>query len=354
MLEMQQLTGLMSHATFEHVAAVVLSTRGAEDLRTVNPALSLDQCDQLLSAIAALHLATGRLTQLNRCYAGVTDLLHRLDGFVVTAFREAWGAAAHVATATCAGVDQVPVTPQMLRFVLETAGFDMALAQTRMLALCTSCVQLAKLVHSSGATDGSESPVLVASLLLHVSRFECAAAEHIVVSTPSRVRELVDLSKRRCCVRGATVVPWGVLEAHQRAAHRAVAASSGDAAAAGNPALASHATASDFSRSALRMVELGASYTAKCLLARRSYMHAVSPDHRGGQGGASSTQAYAYDPRMLVFEAMCGFLLRGRQVELVNSFVSSARDGRSCVQQMLMGAGKTTVVGPLLVRWSTT
>ena len=57
-----------------------------------------------------------------------------------------------------------------------------------------------------------------------------------------------------------------------------------------------------------------------------------------------------YDPRYLVFEFSYNIILRQSQVELVNAFVSAARDpkkGSEC-HQMLMGGGKTTVVGPLL------
>ena len=57
-----------------------------------------------------------------------------------------------------------------------------------------------------------------------------------------------------------------------------------------------------------------------------------------------------YDPRFLVFEFLTGFLLRKRQVELVLQFVRTReRDGANAfrVQQMIMGGGKTSVVGPL-------
>ena len=56
-----------------------------------------------------------------------------------------------------------------------------------------------------------------------------------------------------------------------------------------------------------------------------------------------------YDPRFLVFEYSSGFVLRRRQCELVSDFVASAKYGkRSCVHQMIMGAGKTRVIGPML------
>jgi len=58
--------------------------------------------------------------------------------------------------------------------------------------------------------------------------------------------------------------------------------------------------------------------------------------------------AVELDPRFLVFEYIFDLSLRRRQVEMVNWFVSSLRENQSRVQQMIMGAGKTTVVGPLL------
>ncbi|GET91118.1 hypothetical protein, conserved [Leishmania tarentolae] len=54
------------------------------------------------------------------------------------------------------------------------------------------------------------------------------------------------------------------------------------------------------------------------------------------------------DPRFLVFEFLFNILLRARQVEMVDWFVRNIREGKSRVQQMIMGQGKTTVVGPLL------
>jgi len=67
-----------------------------------------------------------------------------------------------------------------------------------------------------------------------------------------------------------------------------------------------------------------------------------------------------FDPRLLVFEYMFGWLLRKSQVYLVETFVRRATKGAPCqhdngktrthsmVHQMIMGAGKTTCIGPLL------
>jgi hypothetical protein len=54
------------------------------------------------------------------------------------------------------------------------------------------------------------------------------------------------------------------------------------------------------------------------------------------------------DPRFLLSEFLFDIMLRRRQVEIVTEMATAAVQGTSKVQQMIMGAGKTTVVGPLL------
>ena len=56
-----------------------------------------------------------------------------------------------------------------------------------------------------------------------------------------------------------------------------------------------------------------------------------------------------FDPRYLVFEFTYSLMLRKSQVILVNKFMNALRNGKSMCHQMIMGAGKTTVVTPLLV-----
>lgn len=57
---------------------------------------------------------------------------------------------------------------------------------------------------------------------------------------------------------------------------------------------------------------------------------------------------YEYDPRFLIFEFTWNLVLRSRQRALIEEIHSSICDDRSIVKQMIMGAGKTTVVGPIL------
>ena len=80
-------------------------------------------------------------------------------------------------------------------------------------------------------------------------------------------------------------------------------------------------------------VALKAEAVAESLTTRRAYV---------AKGSAS------YDPRLLVFEFNCNMILRESQVKLVQKFVKAHGSGKSLCHQLIMGAGKTTVIAPLL------
>lgn len=63
---------------------------------------------------------------------------------------------------------------------------------------------------------------------------------------------------------------------------------------------------------------------------------------------SSSSSLVFYDPRYLVFEFAYNLLLRDSQVKLIETFNRHVKRGQSLCHQMIMGAGKTTVVSPLL------
>ena len=78
---------------------------------------------------------------------------------------------------------------------------------------------------------------------------------------------------------------------------------------------------------------------AKMLATKRHYVRGDSDCDR---------PIISFDPRYLVFEFTWNIVLRKAQVNIVQDFIQSLKDGRSKVKQMIMGAGKTTVVAPLL------
>ncbi|CAE7661481.1 unnamed protein product [Symbiodinium pilosum] len=60
------------------------------------------------------------------------------------------------------------------------------------------------------------------------------------------------------------------------------------------------------------------------------------------------SETLSYDPHFLVFEFSDNKMLHGRQVAIISDFQKTVEGGESGVKQMIMGAGKTTVVSPLL------
>eukprot|EP01012_Entosiphon_sulcatum_P024255 TRINITY_DN29428_c0_g1_i1.p1 TRINITY_DN29428_c0_g1~~TRINITY_DN29428_c0_g1_i1.p1 ORF type:complete len:4234 (+),score=586.19 TRINITY_DN29428_c0_g1_i1:35-12736(+) len=94
----------------------------------------------------------------------------------------------------------------------------------------------------------------------------------------------------------------------------------------------------DKSSGTVQRVQQMASSLAETLTSQRHYVR-----HDDATPGS-----YLFDPRFIVFEYIFNLLLRKRQVEMIEWFVDNLRNGQSRVQQMIMGAGKTTVVGPLL------
>ena len=129
---------------------------------------------------------------------------------------------------------------------------------------------------------------------------------------------------------------------------------------ASNEALLAHMASGSSSTAAsltpfIRDVVLTAEKLAGLLVARRYFMEVVKVEPASGSGsgagaGPASTLALVFDPRFLVFEFTYNLLLRKSQVELVQGIVQSGTGSSrpSVCHQMIMGAGKTTVVAPLL------
>lgn len=80
------------------------------------------------------------------------------------------------------------------------------------------------------------------------------------------------------------------------------------------------------------------------LTCKRFYAEQVSTTNARGQ----PENCLQLDPRFLAFEFIHNIILRGSQIELIKKFMNAAQQGNSMCHQMIMGAGKTTVVGPML------
>ena len=90
-----------------------------------------------------------------------------------------------------------------------------------------------------------------------------------------------------------------------------------------------------------KIIQLGEEL-AKSVAMERYYMYSVPSDFSNKNG------IYFYDPRYLVFEFIWNIQLRKKQIDIVDDFRVTLAGGKSKVKQMIMGAGKTSVVAPLL------
>ena len=97
-----------------------------------------------------------------------------------------------------------------------------------------------------------------------------------------------------------------------------------------------------FSDSLRQSIILKSTKLAAQLTSQRYFVKKTPP------APGKSTGGFQYDPRFLIFEFTYSILLRKAQVHLVWDFMQAASQGQSRCVQMLMGGGKTTVVGPLL------
>jgi hypothetical protein len=88
----------------------------------------------------------------------------------------------------------------------------------------------------------------------------------------------------------------------------------------------------------IKAISLKSSSLAELLCTRRGYPTVES--------GESLT--VSYDPRFLLFEFTANMMLRDSQIRLVRRFVQAFESGGSLCHQLIMGAGKTTVIAPLL------
>ena len=92
-------------------------------------------------------------------------------------------------------------------------------------------------------------------------------------------------------------------------------------------------------------IRIKAQSLAEHMLTRRHYF---TPSALADGLEADGDLGLTFDPRFAIFEFTHNLVLRKAQIELVTEFLGEVRAGRPLVKQMLMGGGKTTVVGPLL------
>ncbi|KNC47257.1 uncharacterized protein AMSG_03687 [Thecamonas trahens ATCC 50062] len=279
---------------FELVVAALQASEPARYLAALNPHLDAADLDALLAIAATVLVRTVRLAQTNAALASLATLTSHIHELLERRLHTGWSFL------------RLP-SPGLIAHALAAADYDPGAARSAVADLLNAAVSLeADLAASLRLSDEVASRMV--SLVLASTSYSLDAASAIL-ATPARLAPMVDAAARGCLYNG---VPLKLPPAHPELVGSSASASS-----------------------LVHLVEHTGAALARILGAKRAYVD-------------ETTSLPTFDPRFLVFEFSVGFMLRARQVELIGDFAAAAAQGSSSVHQMIMGAGKTTVIGPML------
>eukprot|EP00808_Paulinella_micropora_P012642 g44173.t1 len=275
-------------------------------LKLLNPTIEDNMWDNILITTALLMLRTVRLAQVNRCLNLATTMRKLLQEFALRKLFDLLDGEANLEART---------TPHMLKKTLADTYFDPVAALASLRKLVDTLDSLKTLAREQGLQD----PEQTAAMVFQYYNFDGAKAKE-KLSNPaqkSRLAQNLLLARRGCFYCGEPLYN----------------------------SQSSNSTRPAQSTAAMwHVLQSTASALASFLSTRTHYF---SP--QGEEGTVLEAKEFSCDPRFLVFEFMIGYTLRQRQVELVQAFIKAHREeNRSSVRQMIMGAGKTTVIAPLL------
>lgn len=311
--------------TFGVLAASIASTNGIAMLQRLNGEfLSESQGRLLQDATTTVLLKTIRRAQTLRVVASVVKLQGMIQQYIVTSLQSDF---ATVSNGT-PELSQVPVSLDMIQHALKSASYH-APAAAKIIESLRRDILLLKQESVSEAPPGLSLPVVYA--LFHVSNFSVdfyRKTNFVQNEDPEafckRIEQLIDA---KCCLKGRPLV-------HMESP----------------PTKDARSTVADRLKGSFNIIKRTSQKLAREVLSRRAYTTKLFWERNAAapMDGGSEKYQLCIEPRFLLFEFVTGFLLRRRQCELVSDFVHNYRAGRSCVFQMIMGAGKTAVIGPLL------
>jgi hypothetical protein len=301
---LQRQAGIRTWLSFHLLCRAYACNDSWQILRAYNPFLSNDRCAKMMDVLSSVLLLAVRISQTNTSILGLNKLRLTIrsilelqvditaNSLTSTLEHEIWNFSA-----------------QMKRLSLEMCDYEVEDAADVLQRFSQELSELKVMIDSYGCFS-SEEVVRLTYILFHLSG--CKFKDACLLIEKINLKELLDLQSRRCCYNAFVLIDTPSFEAISRA------------------------HSSDFSSSILRLVEHSEENVASIISSRRHYFT------------KGEDNSYSFDPRFLIFEFVSSFLLHKRQVELVEDFVTKANRGESSVQQMIMGAGKTTVISPLL------
>ena len=302
--------------TFSFLTACLLSNTFADDLLALNPFLQPSDITDLETMTVGALFRANRASWINICQnqlrktVGLINmnlmLLVQSSGYDLPDARLACSSCKFSwrvsATTGAAGEEQTDVAP--LLWLRERED------EFTQLCKASECK--------------ADDPGLLL-MCLRYAGYDARAACVIACDDGELARLKASLDRRCCDTRGARV--------------RDETASAG--AAAAKCALAM--------KTNILMLKDSTKSLAGLLKGKRVYASLSKPArYKDAAGKVHDSAMWKLDPRVLVFEYKFGYMLRSRQYQLTAELEQSAMAGSSRCNQMIMGAGKTTVIGPLL------
>lgn len=250
----------------------------------------------IFNCLIGILMRSIRLAQTKLCLSTVVRLQGAIKTLISSMIELKW------IKAEGANVDNLPYpTVTMVKFCLEKKNYRKEPAEVLLNELLKAQKRIAdKLERTQHLSTAHATEA--ARLMFHVENFEESK-----IDMTRDGEKLISLGRRGCCLNGRSLFFPTITD--------------------------NHSSARGMSMKAMTHVVHHTSQSlADMLSSERAYYKYGKP----------------FDPRFLVFEYVVNFMLRDSQAILVNTFVDAARQGKSLVNQMIMGAGKTTVIAPLL------
>ena len=306
MFGLQRAAWYRPEITFSYLAGSILSSTMEQDLQMLNPFLTPDDVASIRTMTLSVLLRSNRASWVNITMSQVRKSIELVNDTLESMLIAA-GYSIEDARLACTKHDYNWSSNEY----------------TEVLPLAWLKEQESKLLELTTSAELSD-----ADRMLHLRYYGYDSQNAFEsLSDPAEVLRLQGLCKRKCCddraglVRDATMVPNGEMK---QIAAKAM-------------------------KTNLLMLKDSTKSAAGLLNGRRCYATATGAvDYHGPLGKDIQTTKWSLDPRVVLFEYKFGFILRKRQYELTNELEEAAHRGHSRCNQMIMGAGKTTVIGPLL------
>jgi hypothetical protein len=296
----------------EQLTIAMLSKSAAADVCSVNELLTADDALEVIDALATVLLHASRTKQLGRALEGVARLVAAITTLATRRLRE-----------RCADA-----TDAMISFALRQSGYSVSAALLVALKLVE---EQRALLEAHSACE----PRLVGIVFRHLDYNAGAAARALERDSVCGVSlsRFLRLADGGCLLSGRRL------------------GTKRDALVAVTNEIAKVGTAVDeTSTEALGKDVLRLAKTLAGNLANSRAYAALDGETAESSAVSPPPAAFGYDPRFLIFESVTGFLLRSAQIATIHKFIAARAAGEAtsfCVQQMIMGAGKTSVVGPI-------